>query len=568
MAVDRADYLAGRKMVILQIAPETGQLPDDMGPLARYISGKSGGLGEVVSALCEGLTQRGIECHLATLNLYKRFQRENGLSDDQWCRLTATTDPDRIHLVNSAAFDRLPDAYSGNLAVNAAEFQKVMVNQIIPWLRAKNGGRMIIHSHDWMAGGIITAYAKMSGCLVLHTLHNVHTGHIPLDHLFGVDTAKLSDYLYRSVDYGRQAIDCQATAIKNASLVNFVGNRFLHEIIDGHFADQHIVCPSIRQEIRVKHDYGATRAILNAPAGTMYPEQSKYLVRRYGPNDDVIAAKRENLVEFQRRTGLAVDPGKILMFWPSRLDPSQKGIELIEAIAHKFVITHGDTQIAIVGNGVGNDRTHEEICGRIAWSSGGSITYQRFSEPLSMLGFAAASDVFGASLYEPCGQIDQIGNLFGSTATNRDTGGYHDKIQELTLSEEGAPADAGNGFLFRDYDTGGLWYGLSKAVQFHRHAPETRERHIKRIMNEARRKYNPEKMIENYMDAYEALSGGIPLYIAKRKRAQYQRPAPIQEDYNQLQPTSLPPPPSRWKYIVPARAKGHRGIPVKRLKPA
>jgi magnesium-transporting ATPase (P-type) len=50
-----------------------------------------------------------------------------------------------------------------------------------------------------------------------------------------------------------------------------------------------------------------------------------------------------------------------------------------------------------------------------------------------MLGYAAAHDVFGASLYEPCGQIDQVGNLFGATATNRDTGGYHDKIRELRL---------------------------------------------------------------------------------------------------------------------------------------
>ena len=60
-----------------------------------------------------------------------------------------------------------------------------------------------------------------------------------------------------------------------------------------------------------------------------------------------------------------------------------------------------------------------------------------------MLGFAAASDVFGASLYEPCGQIDQVGNLFGATATNRDTGGYHDKILELALSDDGGTADRG-----------------------------------------------------------------------------------------------------------------------------
>ena len=69
------------KTAILMISPETGKLPDEMGPLARYISGKSGGQGEVVSALCEGLTSRGIDVHLATLNLKKRFQRESKMDE-------------------------------------------------------------------------------------------------------------------------------------------------------------------------------------------------------------------------------------------------------------------------------------------------------------------------------------------------------------------------------------------------------------------------------------------------------------------------------------------------------
>jgi glycogen synthase len=518
MAVDVVSHSHEKKMVILQIAPETGRLSRDMGPLASYISGKSGGMGEVVSSLCQGLTDRGIDCHLATLNLSRRFQQENHLNDDQWQRITGTIDPDRIHLVNSAVFDNLSDAYAGNPVVNAAEFQKAMVNQIIPRIRATNGGHVIIHSHDWMAGGIIAAYAKMSGCPVLHTLHNVHTGHIPLDLLFGVDTAKLSDNLYRSVDQGKQAIDSQATAIKNASLVNFVGARFLREIVDDHFANRPIIPSSIRQEVKIKQQIGATRAILNAPALNMYPERSEHLILKYGPEDDVIAVKRENLIEFQKRTGLIVNPEAILLYWPSRLDPSQKGVELLEVIAQRFVTVHPDAQIAIVGNGVGNDRTHEDICGRIACASGGKITYQRFNEPLSMLGFAAASDVFGASLYEPCGQIDQVGNLFGATATNRDTGGYHDKIRELIFSDNGEPKDTGNGFLFRDYDCNGLWYGLTRTVQFHRLSREIRERQIKRIMRETRQIYNPEKMVDKYIDAYETLCDGIPLRRAERTR--------------------------------------------------
>ncbi len=510
MANDLAGQQRG-KMAVLLVAPETGRLPDAMGPLARFISGKSGGMGEVISSLCEGLTQRGIECHLATMNLRRRFQQENDLNDDQWSKIINTTDPGHIHLVNSAIVENLPHAYAGNPVQNAAEFQKTIVNQIIPRIRAQSGGHLIIHSHDWMAGGIIAAYAKTHGCPLLHTLHNVHTGHIPFDLLNGVDAGRLSCNLYCCEDCGKSSIDCQATAIKNASLVNFVGERFLREIIDDHFSDRPIISPSIRQEVKVKYGFGAARAILNAPASNMYPERCDHLTRKYGPDDDVISAKQENLVEFQKRTGLNVDPDQILLYWPSRLDPSQKGIELLEAIAHKFVIAHEGTQIAIVGNGVGNDRSHEEICGRIACSSGGQIAYQRFSEPLSMLGFAAASNVFGASLYEPCGQIDQVGNLFGATATNRDTGGYHDKIRELILDGAGASEGSGNGFLFRDYDSGGLWYGLNRAVEFHRHSPEIRERQIKRIMREARQRHDPEKMIEGYISAYEELSGGIPL---------------------------------------------------------
>jgi len=128
-----------------------------------------------------------------------------------------------------------------------------------------------------------------------------------------------------------------------------------------------------------------------------------------------------------------------------------------------------------------------------------------------MLGFAAANDVFGASLFEPCGQIDQIGNLYGATATNRDTGGYHDKIEELALQTDDAPEDRGNGFLFRDYDTGGLWYGLARSVAFHRRPPELREAQLRRIMRETGEKHSLEGMIDGYMTLYERINGGQPL---------------------------------------------------------
>ncbi|MEN6320615.1 MAG: glycogen/starch synthase [Syntrophaceae bacterium] len=499
------------KTAVLIVTPETGRLPDEMGTLARYISCKSGGLGEVVSALCEGLRARNIECHLATLNLKKRFQRESNVDESKWQEIRHTIDPDKVHLVSSSIFANLPSAYAGDPVLNAAEFQKVIVNSIIKNVRTKYEGRLILHSHDWMAGGAITAYAKMRDCPILHTIHNTHTGHIPPEMLFGVDIGSLAGNIFFSDDFGKRCIDSQATAIKNATLINFVGKNFLQEIIDDYFLDRPIISPNIRQEVKAKFYQGSALAILNSPSPNLYPERCEHVVRNYAPDDDIIAAKKENLIEFQKRTGLIINPEAILLYWPSRLDPSQKGVELLEDIALKFVIEHGDVQIAVVGDGVGRDRNHEEILGRIACASGGKITYQHFSESISILGYAAAADVFGASLYEPCGQIDQIGNIFGATATNRDTGGYHDKITEISMKIDSSSDNTGNGFLFRDYDSGGLWYGLSKTVQFHRQLREIKENNIKRIMREARQKYDLKNMVDEYVKVYERLNGGKPL---------------------------------------------------------
>jgi len=499
------------KTPIMLITPETGRLPHDMGVLAQYISGKSGGQGEVVAALCEGLLERGIDVHLATLNLKKRFQLESQMTEHQWREVRYKIDAENIHLVSSAIFADNLSAYSGDPLRTAAAFQREIINNVIKDVRSSHEGRLIIHSHDWMAGGAITAYAKSTDVPVLHTVHNVFTENLPLSLMDGINLNSISERLYYSDAYGQTCVDCQATAIKNATLINFVGERFLREVVNDYFLDRPLVPPSVRSEVKAKYFSDAARAIINAPASAMYPENCPSLVQKYGVNDNVMEAKRANLVEFQKRMGLNVNPNAILFFWPSRLDPVQKGVELLEAIAQRFVTAYPNAQLAIVGDGIGSDHTHVDILGQIAYASQGRIAYNRFDEGLSMIGFAAASDVFGASLYEPCGQIDQVGNLFGATATNRDTGGYHDKISELRLKVDGAPQDVGNGFLFRDYDPGGLWYGLEKSMHFHRKPTHIREAQILRIMRESREKYDLQAMIAQYIRIYERLNGGKPL---------------------------------------------------------
>lgn len=107
------------KTALLLIAPETGRLPEKMGPLARYISGKSGGMGEVVAALCYGLSQREIECRLAVPYLKRRFQSECGLDEKSWYAIRNRLDPAKIHLINSSTYSNLSSIYAGNPLQNA-----------------------------------------------------------------------------------------------------------------------------------------------------------------------------------------------------------------------------------------------------------------------------------------------------------------------------------------------------------------------------------------------------------------------------------------------------------------
>jgi glycogen synthase len=507
---------------VIVITPETGRLPSTgMGQFAKYVSGKSGGLGEVISALCKGLSLRHIPVHLITLNLIRRFREESGLSEAEWIQTRHRLNPENVHLVSSAIFEGYRSAYDGSPPANAAEFQRQIVNTYIKEIRSVYEGRAIVHTNDWMAGGVITPYARLRGVPVLHTVHNTHTGHVPLDMFYGVNLRSLWDMLYLS-DTGARALDCQATAIRNATKVSYVGEKFLKEIVGDYFLHEMVIPWSVRVETKARYYGRDTLVIPNGISPDVFPENQEEhpevdqpgLAKRYGPFDSLLEAKKANLVKFQKKTGLHVDPEAILFYWPSRLDPVQKGVDLLEQVAQRFVDANPGVQIAVVGDPVGGDNYHADVMGRIAYASGGRICYQRFSQDLSTLGYAAASDVFGASLYEPFGQIDVVGNIYGATATNRDTGGYSDKIVPLNLRAWNAPIDQGNGVLFRDYDVGGLWWGLTTAMQHHRYFrehPREWEKQMRRIMKEARDTWSLDNMVAKYITAYEDLNGGKPL---------------------------------------------------------
>lgn len=500
------------KIVPIIISPETDRLPaTGMGDFAQYVLGKSGGMGEVVAALFKGFVQRGIPAEFITLNLKEKYQKESRMSEKEWIEMKYSTDSDKIHLINSSYFEYLKNPYDGQPPVTAARFQEKTIDKIKE-LAGEHGGNILLHLHDWMAGGVIAAYAKSRGIPVIHTIHNTHTARLSLSDFKDL---KPGEKLAKNIWWDQGMIDAQATAIMNADKSIFVGREFMYEVVKDYFLDRQIIPQNVREATKKQYAAGKVDYVMNGISPNMFPENQNHLPAKFNEHTpDIIGAKKQNLVEFQKQTGLNIDPEAILFFWASRLDPGQKGVDLFEATAYQFLQENPDAQIAVVGDPIGNDRYYWDKLVNITLQSNGRMTLQNFNHQLSTLGYAAASDSFGASLYEPFGQNDIVGNIYGATATNRDTGGYHDKINILSLKALGAPHNHGNGFLFKDYDPAALKWGLEQSLHMHRFFrknPDIWNEQVRRIIRETKEKWSLDNMVAGYIEQYEKVTGR-PLY--------------------------------------------------------
>ena len=128
------------------------------------------------------------------------------------------------------------------------------------------------------------------------------------------------------------------------------------------------------------------------------------------------------------------------------------------------------------------------------------MTVCDFDEELSHLGFAASDFMLMPSRFEPCGLPQMTCQYYGSLPVAHDTGGLHDTVEHLT--EDGK---YGNGFLFRDYDAGGLRWGIDEAMRFYNRSEGFRKGVISRVMKEARSRFNHDVTAQEYIRIYESM---------------------------------------------------------------
>ncbi len=486
---------------ILIVTPEITYLPEGMGNLAGKMSAKAGGMADVSASLVAALYELGADVHVALPHYRRMFHEETAkLVADELKKYKSHLPDERIHLAEDRCFyyrDTVYDRGDGNIKL-ALAFQREVINHCIPYVQPD-----LVHCNDWMTG-LIPAAARRMGIPSLFTVHNIHTQKLTLDWVedMGIDAAEFWNNLYYSYppysyeeSRSNNQIDLQASGCFASHFINTVSPTFLKEIVDGWHA---FVPDSIRNEIRNKYNAGCASGILNAPDPIDNPVTDDKIPFKYGP-DNHWEMKRKNKLALQHALGLEENPDAPLFFWPSRLDPVQKGPQLLTDITYRFLEKYHDqgAQIAIIASGP-YQQAFWDI--RNFHGIGNRLAVRNFDGRLSQLGFAASDFTFMPSLFEPCGLPQMQAPIYGSLAVAHNTGGLHDTVDMLDWG-----ASKGNGFVFDTYDSGGLMWAMDRAMEFYMQPRELREREISRIMTESLSRFNHKECARQYIELYERM---------------------------------------------------------------
>jgi len=487
---------------ILIVTPEITYLPQGMGNMANALRAKAGGLADVSASLVSALYDLEADVHVALPHYRRMFRIDIGKFINEELRIYKRVLPsDRIHLAQDRAFYYRTEVYDSHYTEAhkiALAFQREVINNILPIVDPD-----LIHCNDWMTG-LVPAAARQLGIPCLFTVHNVHTQKLSLEHIedSGTDAAEFwQNLFFERPPYNYEetrstnAVDLLASGVFASHFVNTVSPSFLNEICDGH---HHFVPHDFRSELAQKNAAGCAWGILNAPDASFNPERDDLLESRYSAESHV-QGKRQNKLRLQERLGLKPAPSAPLFFWPSRLDPVQKGCQLLGEILYHVISKYWDDnlQVVFVANGPSQDVFHNitrfhELHERVAVCD--------FDEELSHLGYAASDFMLMPSLFEPCGLPQMISTIYGSLPVARATGGLRDTVEHLD-----AEAATGNGFVFESYDSGGLLWAIDEAMAFYHRPEQTRAEQITRVMRESAERFTHSSTAKHYIGLYEKM---------------------------------------------------------------
>jgi starch synthase/alpha-amylase len=238
--------------------------------------------------------------------------------------------------------------------------------------------------------------------------------------------------------------------------------------------------------------------ILNAPDPSFNPDTDINLNKNYGPNN-FVSGKKANKRFLQKKLGLIQDDRAPIFFWPSRLDPVQKGCQLLADIFYKIISSYWDQNLEIVFVANGD---YQMVFRDIVNFHGiqKRVAILDFNNEMEHLTYGASDFILMPSSFEPCGLPQMIAPIYGTLPVAHKTGGIRDTIAHLDVDQ-----NSGNGFVFNTFDSNGLFWAVEQAMNFYNLPQNIKTKHIKRIMTESLSTFTHANTARQYIKLYEKM---------------------------------------------------------------
>lgn len=423
---------------------------------------KTGGLGDVMGALPQSLTELGVEARVVipkyknikdelkqNLQFIKWFTVPVGWRN-QYCGVFQYKYKDVVYyfIDNEYYFNR--DGLYGYY--DDGERFAFFNRAVLEFIKEIDWKPDIINCNDWQTGMVPVLlnleyknnefYSNMKTVFSIHNLL-FKGSFVPnvLPELFGYDYMPLTN---GSVELNG-SVSFLKGGINYSDQITTVSNTYAEEIKTQQYGE------GLDGLLRCKSDF--LKGIVNGIDYEEFdPEKDNLIFKNF--TWDSISDKVENKLSLQKELGLPQRAETPMIGLISRLT-HQKGCDLIVSIIDRLL--QKDIQFVVLGTG---NYWYEETFKNLQYRYPDKVSANiKFDNSLAHKIYAATDMFLMPSLFEPCGLGQLIALRYGSIPIVRETGGLKD-----TISPYNKYTGIGNGFGFKNFNSNELMQIIEYAL--------------------------------------------------------------------------------------------------------
>ncbi len=339
----------------------------------------------------------------------------------------------------------------------------------------------LIHLNDWHTSLVPLLWSGSCSSSANHlpsllTIHNLsYQGIAPVNLLQKLDL-KADSCEFLKWDAQNSDLDLLMEGINHADYVNTVSPTYAQEILTPDFGW------GIEGVLQKK----ASRlsGILNGIDTEVWDPSQDQLINVQYDKSNYQGARIGNKKALQKELGLWVDERIPVLAFVGRLEPRQKGLDILYGALEKLL---EQENLHFILLGTGDQSWQKKFQGLAASSGNKMVVVDRFDERLAHEIYAGTDLILVPSKFEPCGLPQMIAMRYGGLPIVRKTGGLADSV-----------LDNQTGFVFEEYSVAALFTTIKRALLTY-FKPQEWEQMVMAAMNQD---FSWDKSARSYLELY------------------------------------------------------------------